>query len=321
MNWDIRDLEPFERDWLAEEAESFRALRTARSACPSMHLLRAGLADALPGDLQAALTAHISGCASCRTLQEDLRELPPPAEASDDEAQRILLRVREASSAEPRGRAGVTAWRLAWRPALAAAALLVVAAAGGWYFLTPWDPARVSPEGAPITAQAGGPRAIADRPLPLPQPPRGPALDKPPVRMSLAVLTWRGEGADAQRLMDDIAPVLDAYRADRFAEAAALLEKLRPDHPDAVEIPFYLGVSRLLMGDAAAATTALESAVPLADRAFEADVVWYLGISLTRAGREAEARARFSGLCRGISEYRARACAAVRELDTPPPSS
>lgn len=319
MSWNIRDLEPFEREWLGEAAEPIRALRAARSACPPLPLLRAGLADALPGDLQSALTIHIDGCAACRMVQEGLRELPPPAEASADELRRILERVRSAPSAGRRKRAGIAAW-LAWCPALAATALLVAAAAGTWYVSVPAGPAPVSPATS-VPAQAAGPLATADRPLPQPLPQRGPAIDKPPVRMALAVLTWRGEGEDAQRLMAAIAPAFDAYRADRFAEAAALLEKLGADHPDAVEIPFYLGVSRLLMGDAAGATTALQSAVPLADRTFEADVSWYLGIALARTGRDAEARARFSGLCRGASEYRARACAAVRELDTPPPSS
>lgn len=319
MNGNIRDLEPFEREWLDEAAEPIRALRAVRSACPPLHLLRAGLADALPGDLQSALTIHIDGCAACRMLQEGLRELPPPAEASAEEMRRILQRVRSAPGAEPRRRAGIATW-LAWRPATAATALLVAAAAGAWYLSAPANPLPVSP-GAPNPAQAAGPQATADRPLPQPLPPRGPAIDKPPVRMSLAVLTWRGEGEDTQRLMAAIAPAFDAYRADRFAEAAALLEQLGPVYPDAVEIPFYLGVSRLLMGDAAGATTALESAVPVADRTFEADVSWYLGIALARAGRDAEARARFSGLCRGASEYRARACAAVRELDTSQPSS
>jgi len=109
-----------------------------------------------------------------------------------------------------------------------------------------------------------------------------------------------------------MAPGVAAYRAGRFDEAERAFAGLQSRFPSAVEVPFYLGVSQLFLGENREAATSLESAARLADDSFAADVSWYLAIAWQRAGRAAEARKGFATLCRGTSPYAARACDAAR---------
>jgi tetratricopeptide (TPR) repeat protein len=177
----------------------------------------------------------------------------------------------------------------------------------------------------PAAPPAQVPQPVAARqaePAPLPPAPRAPVtqqpdalkLEKPAVKLTLAMLTWRGSDGAQRGIAQDIAPALDLYRADRFAEAAARLEALAQKYKDSVEVFFYLGACRLLLGQFPEASAAFERAAVLADDTFSADVSWYLGLSYQRSGRQPEARARFSALCGTQNVHRDRACAALKEL-------
>ena len=134
-------------------------------------------------------------------------------------------------------------------------------------------------------------------------------IEKPEVRLSAASLVRRGPGS-ARTLVGDLAPAIEAYRAGDYAVAAARLAALRPSYPGSVEIPFYLGVSRLLDGNATDAVAALREARSAGTIEFAADVDWYLAASLERTGDRAAALALLAPLCEGSSSYGARACAA-----------
>jgi TolA-binding protein len=135
-------------------------------------------------------------------------------------------------------------------------------------------------------------------------------LDKPDVKLTATALVRRSTGRDA-KFVDDVAPALNAYRAGDFQTAAAEFVRVQTQYPDAVEIPFYLGVTRLFLDDAAGAVTALEAARRVADETFRADVGWYLAVAEERAGNRAAARTELDALCGGPSSYAARACAAA----------
>lgn len=301
MNMRIEDLEPSEREWLAQPGNPSGSYLKERSSCPSARLIRAAQMEALPEALHAAVTTHIAGCSACRRLQADLESLPPPADVTREENRRILSRVRRAVQAE-RAKMAVPRRTLSWWAAL-------VTALACCSILVFWQIRRTALEPAlserPVSARKTPPAGIPD----------ALKLEKPEVKLTFAVLTWRGNSESGQKFLSDIAPALDAYRADRFAEAAGRFDALSPRYPESVEVFFYLGVSRLFLGDNEAAVNALEKAAGLADSSFAADVSWYLGLACHRAGRIVDARVRFASLCSGKSTYASRACAAVAELD------
>ena len=63
----------------------------------------------------------------------------------------------------------------------------------------------------------------------------------------MSALTWRGD-ASANPFLRDLAPAFDAYRAGDYARAGAAFDRLSAAYPDAVEVLFYQGVSRMLAG-------------------------------------------------------------------------
>jgi tetratricopeptide (TPR) repeat protein len=298
------DLDEFEKNWFAEAGNAAGALRQARSQCPPIELIRASAEGLLEQDLQSAIADHISACPSCRDLQADLANLPPPSELTGQEADRILSRVLRGEEGETsRSRSSAALW---WRISLVAAGLALCVA------LATWQVRKSSSVLSP-----GETRVAVNK---TPEAPRTTALalQKPAVKFTLAVVTWRSAENSRDEFLKEIAPALDDYRADRFAEAAAQLSSLSTKYADSVEVWFYLGVSRLFQGEHAAAAEALEKAARLQDRSFGADISWYLGLSYAFAGRAGEAHALFSRLCQGQAEYKARACAAAQELASAP---
>ncbi len=101
---------------------------------------------------------------------------------------------------------------------------------------------------------------------------------------------------------------------DDYAEAAVRLETLVPKYPDRAEPLYYLGVCRLFLNRNEAAIGLLRTARVRDGGALADDISWYLAAACDRAGRSAEARRVAEGLCRGSSEYKARACAAAARL-------
>jgi hypothetical protein len=299
MNAKSSELEAWERDQFAEAAPAIDALRRERAGCPPVRVLSAAGAQALPAEEQSAVVEHVASCRMCRDLQADLESLDP-AVVAPVMVDQIFRQVRQQAEAESRP-AGVS-WRVWLLGSFAAAALVVVAVAGYQRGHQPAPAADVPP---PVVATVPRP------PVPPPADAPGPALEKPPVKLTMLALTWRGADRGAS-FAKEIAPALDAYRADRFDEAARKLGALAVHYPASVEIPFYQGVSLLLLGLPAEAIGPLRRANQVADDTFAADASWYLGIALQRAGQFAEARTRFSALCRGSSPYADRACSAAR---------
>jgi TolA-binding protein len=145
-------------------------------------------------------------------------------------------------------------------------------------------------------------------------------LDKPDVKLTATALVRRSTGRDA-KFVDDVAPALNAYRAGDYQAAAAAFVRVQAQYPDAVEIPFYLGVTRLFLDDPAGAVSSLEAAERVADDTFRAaptttrpDVSWYLAVAQERAGNRTAARTELETLCGGQSSYAARACAAASKV-------
>lgn len=298
-------------DLEAFEAGAHDLMPGFRAGCPSVQLLRAARLDALPQELQVAVSAHLEVCASCRMLQSDLQSLTADTEATPQETSRILSRVRRGRGAQD-VRHGARWVNLFWWSAVSAS-LALCAALVVWQLRRPTAPPAQVPQ--PVAARQAEPAPLPPAPrAPVTQQPDALKLEKPAVKLTLAMLTWRGSDGAQRGLAQDIAPALDLYRADRFAEAEARLEVLARKYRDAVEVFFYLGACRLLLGQFPEASAALERAAGLADDTFSADVSWYLGLSYQRSGRQPEARARFSALCGTQNVYRDRACAALKEL-------
>lgn len=209
---------------------------------------------------------------------------------------RLLARIYRTARAEAPG-----ARRVWLRPVLAtAAAVMLVAAA--WFTSRMVSPAPPAPTIRPADTLASAPA-----PFQLP-------LDKPDVVLSLSALTWRGS-TGANQLLTDLKAPLDAFREDDYARADRGFTALETRYPQAIEVFFYAGVSRLFMNDPQRAVTALTRASELADATLAPTVAWYLAIAEQRTGNLARARGRLDQLCRGTSPRAAPACEAVQQLD------
>lgn len=290
-------------DWDREERAALAGLESEVAALgarvaggPPIELLRAARAGVLPDALQARVSAHLAQSGISRALADDLEALTPGPTAED--AERMLARVRAGARSE-----GPSAVRPAftWQPAL----LFVSLATAVVLFAI--SPVWRAPSPVPAVRPAAAP-------APSPTPPALVlALSKPELRLSLAALQFRGSPL-GNPLLADLKPAFAAFDRDDFADAAQQLGLLAPRYPQSVEVPFYLGVSRLFLDDAAGARDALGAAERLADNGFADDVAWYLAIADERSGDRAGARARMDRLCRATGVRADEACAASARL-------
>jgi hypothetical protein len=301
MSASSRQLESWERGPFADAAPVIDDLRRRCAGCPPVRVLSAAAADALPADAQAVVAAHIESCPACLSLRADLEGLEP-VELDAADIRRILARVERAK--EPAARSIWRRWT-AWVPASLAAAAAILA----FVVMSPDRGLRPAPA---VTAPVPPVAAVSpSAPPPLPAVP-SPGLQKPPVKLTMLALTWRNGNQAGGGFAEAVAPALNAFRADRYDEAARLLDGLAERFASSVEIPFYQGVSQLFLGRNQEAVATLRRAHQLADDTFEADAAWYLGIALARSGHGDEARARFVALCAGKSVYAAQACDAAK---------
>lgn len=299
MNRPPDDWDDEERRTLDELGLELDELRARHRDDPPLDLLRAAGAGALPDALQASVSAHLDRTEWSRALVEGA----DAAGASVDEVgrRRVLNAIEHAA-----GRRSVTTWRRKlWLPAIVAAAAILVAVA-------------VTRRGVPATP-AERPTSVTAREDPgaRPAPPPGFALplEKPDLKLTAMALVLRGEGRDTP-FVDDIAPAVDAYRRGDYREAERRLTRLQSRYPRSVEVPFYRGISRLLLDDAPAAIPLLQAARRLDDETFAPDIAWYLAVAHERAGDVAAARAELAALCGRPTAYGARACEAVRAFAT-----
>jgi hypothetical protein len=109
-------------------------------------------------------------------------------------------------------------------------------------------------------------------------------------------------------------PAVDAFRKNDYAPAEREFGVLELRYPDAVEVFFFGGVSRLFINDPERAIVALKKAEAIGDATFAPHVAWYLAVADERAGRMAEARTELDKVCRGASDRATRACAALKEM-------
>lgn len=324
-----------EREAIEELRDELEALRTRHRDDPEIALLRAARHAVLPADVQQAADDRLVNDAWSRALVDGLDAVEPSFDKQAED--QLLAQIRRESRREsrrdgqlaekdhPSGRRGWT-WL---RPAWASAALVTVAAAAWIAFRGP-APAPVERVIPRETQPAETSGAAATTP-PAWQVP----LDKPDVILSLAALTWRGgsgssgsgstgrgstgrgrtaSGSDNQLLADLKGP-LDSFRNNDYADADRAFAALESRYPNAVEVFFYGGVSRLFVNEPRRAIAALTRAADLADTTFAPRTAWYLAIAEERAGQLSNARTRLDELCRGTSDRAAQACAAVKRID------
>jgi hypothetical protein len=283
-----------EREALGPIDDELAALRDRHAGDPSLNLLRAAAADALPPDLQARVAEHLADSAWSRALVADVEDAEPTLDPAAEE--RMLARVVR----PPVERPWLSLTRR-WVPLLATGSLVAIVA-------IVWISRRNEAPAAPVATAA--PQATVARV----EPPRFELPLRPPdVRLSPAALTWRGPSGTSS-FVDDLAPALDAFRAADYARAAQALEPLERTYPRAIEPPFYRGIALLFVDDPLTAIGELQKAERLADGTFSSDVAWYLAIAEHRAGQIAPARARLETLCRAAAAHAADACEAMRKL-------
>lgn len=304
-------------DWDAEERAALEGLegeldeiRRRHADDPSLGMLFAADADALPPELQERVARHLQDSAWSRALVEGLRETRAGAELDPESEQRLFDRItHDARAASPRRR---------WKPAVVVGGLALAAT-----LLLAVVLPRSGPDPRPVADTSATPRdgdqAGSGRGgSPPSAAPVSIAFDKPEVKLSPSALTWRGNAPESPFLRD-LAPAFDAYRAGEYARASEIFDRLAPVYPDAIEVRFYQGVSRMLAGDHAGAIPPLEAAAALRSATFADDVSWFLAVAQQRVGRP-EAHQRFVELCRGSSSHAAAACAAATQLGAIPTS-
>jgi len=293
-------------DWDREEREALAGLeaqietmRQRHSGMPPFELLRAAHADALPRELQDAVSEHLSASAMSRMLAAGLGDEEPSLPAGDQE--RLLARILKETRSTPQT-SGAWAWL---RPVLLGSGIVAVAS-------LVWIVSKQTETGERLTA----PETTVVVALPPAVPPFLLPFEKPDVRLGMGALTWRGASPESggNSLLADLKPGLDAYRASDYAAADRELTALATRYPGTIEILFYQGVSRLLRNDLPGAIAALTAADAVGDRTFAADVAWYRAVAEQRSGRASEAQTRLGSICRAGGNGSARACTALDQL-------
>ena len=185
--------------------------------------------------------------------------------------------------------------RSSWRwaaAALATAATIAVAVTVNRPAQTPVvtsQPSAVTPPPAPVRIE----------------------FTKPDVKLSPAVLSWRGNGAESAYVRD-LRPAIEAYRSGNYADAETLFATIASSYPTAIEGVFYLGIVRMLRNDFAGAVAPLAAAAAMAEPAFADDAAWFLGVAEQRSGRTDEAMRRLGELCKAGGPRANDACGAIQ---------
>lgn len=270
-------------------------VRARHQGDPPLEMRRAARGDVLPDDMLTTDVKVSSDSEWGRALVDGLDTVDRPLSA--DEEDRLFERICRATAAASRStsRSAWVRWAALGAAAVAMVALAVVVKRSGD---TPVPPS--STEQPTVATRSAAPHRVL-------------ALDKPEVKLSSAVLTFRGAGDD--EFVAQLTKALDAFRADNYAEADRQLKVLENEHP-VFDVYFYQGLSRLLSNDAAGASAPLQKAASLADRVFAPDVAWYTAIAEERTGQLMAARNRLANLCRTETPRRQQACEAEKQLES-----
>jgi hypothetical protein len=307
MSENPEDWEPDEQAARSELADQLEAIRRRHAADPPLDLLMAARAELLPAQIQQHVAHHLEHSAWSRALVAGVEEATGTQAIDPHSEQRMWRRVQELTKSEPAARVSraLPPWLYG---ATALAASIVVAIVIGRAGSAP-APVESAPPAPPRAALAPPRAAVAEPPKaaePL-------AFSKPAVKLSAAALTWRS-GAGVGTFQHDLKPALEAYRQGDYAAADALFTSLGQSYPRAVEVSFYGGVSRMMRGDFTGAISPLAKALDLNEAAFAEDIAWYLAVAEQRAGREADALKRLTGLCAAAGPLAPQACAAENSL-------
>jgi hypothetical protein len=290
------DWDDAEREALDPVTAELRGLQERHRHDPPVDLLRAARADVLPGELQEKLVEHLGSSAWSRTLAESGDHVEPTLDAPA--ADRLLARMQREANRNP---ADEHRGRRVWMPALAVVSLAaILIAVIVWRDSASPTRSAKSPQPPPQSTELRQPTFVLE-------------LVKPSVKLTPAALVLRGEG-NTGRFVDDVAPGLNAYRDGEYGAAVRALEAVQPRYPMSVEIPFYLGVSRLFLNQVPAAAQALESARGLNDESFNDDAAWYLAVAYERMGARERTWTLLDSLCNGKSSYAGSACAGASRL-------
>ena len=273
------------------------ALRAERAGCPHPELLFARQSEALDAELRSRLDAHLSTCAACRQLADDVDSL----DLSEPDAaveQRVLARLGGTT------RTGKSAGLLA----LAAGLLLASGVGVTWWY---------SRTVTPVAERPSASQAVAESPqVPEASTPVAALwiITPAPVRVPLSSLGvprgGDGPGADGLALVEALAP----YQLGDYVAAIARLSAVVRDFPESGEAHFYLGVSQLMAGQAEPAIASLDIAATRLPAARQAEAEWYRATAEQRAGRTDQARSRVRALCARPGDFHAQACAAEASL-------
>jgi tetratricopeptide (TPR) repeat protein len=222
-----------------------------------------------------AFEEHYFECARCfeelQTLQVVREELPRVSVESGTATTRPFFR---------------------WAPAagLAAAAVVTV---GVMLLMRPPPPSSV-PELTKVE-----PPSQTQRPeTPKPQPPEPPPQSGPTLEQLARVEPPRYEPLRLRGVPDDATKRfqrgMEHYRKADYARAADELRAAAHLDPDGPHIPFFLGISHLMLNDDDAAIDRLQATTALGDSAYLEEAHWYLAKAFLRrkdlAAAEAELR-------------------------------
>ncbi len=249
--------------------------------------------DHLPTDARAALADHVVTCDSCAEIYRAVRTLREDAVAGG-----YLAAFAPASAPASRRLP-----RAIWLP-LAAAAVLVVAVVA--------PRLRDAAEPAPDVPVIEAPAQAAPPAAPATPAARAWARDvaAPPVELPARyALVVRGS---TNQFVAAFGSAITPYREGRYADAVAQLAPVASAYPDVAEAAFYLGMSQLLSGDAAAARTSLAKAVTAESLGSAAR--WFGAVAAERSGDSTSADAVLRAICAARAapgRYQKDACAVV----------
>jgi TolA-binding protein len=313
---------PFERP-LADDPLRARWQDLAGTVpAPGAHLSEDDWVQLAAGELDDAtrqsFADHIEACTACAEVFRAISHvragaaaIDPAAPPSDPTPDAALDGPVTDADASPAGAPAERSTPRAWWYGLAAAAVVSLAVGAAIWR----GPAGPEPASRTATAPSASPANTA------PSVPATPDITPPRVWAALTTapavtlpasftIVMRGDASpDRDAFLTAFGPAIAPYRAGRYAEAAEALEGLTARFPAVDEAWFYLGVSRLYAGRAAAAVEPLR-------RARQSDVVaeqalWLEAVALERAGRGDDATAVLREACDADRQSHAEACATL----------
>jgi tetratricopeptide (TPR) repeat protein len=250
------------------------------------------------------LKAHIVSCRSCQVLQADL-ELLELENPTPPQFQQIISHNRQMKGSRLKRGFKTPNKYFVWAIAVAASLML-----GAFFLFHQIHFSSVPPDqfsrSSPL--KTATPSSTASEVF---------RLDKPPVKLGMAALIWRGDSTNKEQFLKDIAPAISAYRADEFARAAALFVPLTQKYPESGELFFYLGISRLFLGKYPEALISFQKTQQLSGDSFSDEVLWYSALACQRMGQNEPVLLYLQQLCSRSGQLAARACAALKKVHAP----